>query len=591
VDDGALPGERTVSRFASALAWVRRRPGTLAIAAVAVCWGVVMHSSGWAQMAHFSEVRALAAGEKTIDRWHWETGDVAWIDGHYYSVKSPGVAAISTPLYMLIDATGGLDLAASAAHQASLADNPRWVSNEEPPFARYGYDPGRARLIERRIEESTPVLWALTLLAAVVPSVLMLVMVRRVGDRFAPGYGTAAAVTLAVSTILLVFGAELFSHAISAAIGFAAFVVLIRERAGPPRIGAVALAGLLAGLAVTFEYQTGLVGFVLFFYAVARSGWPRRALAYGAGALAGVIPVFAFNAWTLGSPFELAYGNAVATLGLSGHATVGLNSDGFFGITMPKSEAAIDLLFSGRGLLVLTPVLVLGVVGTVIALRSGRNRAEAWTILGVAGAYFVYNCGYWQPFGGGTPGPRFLVPALPFLAVGLAVAYRRLPTTTLALAIPSALWMLVATVTYPLIGEQGTGLWVDDLADGTLEHTLLTVLGVRSGWVAILPVALAIAAAAWFAIRATPRPVAAASRDWAIAVAALCLWVAASVLGPVFAEDPTTPIDGSVSSLAVVAVGALASAAVIAATAPRWRLPRAQPTGVTAELALGERRS
>ena len=48
-------------------------------------------------------------------------------------------------------------------------------------------------------------------------------------------------------------------------------------------------------------------------------------------------------------------------------------------------------------------------------------------ILAVAAVYFLYNAGYWLPFGGGTPGPRFLIPTLPFLALGLAVAWRRWP--------------------------------------------------------------------------------------------------------------------------------------------------------------------
>ena len=50
----------------------------------------------------------------------------------------------------------------------------------------------------------------------------------------------------------------------------------------------------------------------------------------------------------------------------------------------------------------------------------------------------IYDSGYWLPFGGGSPGPRFLIPMLPFLAVGLACAWRRFPATTLALAVPSA---------------------------------------------------------------------------------------------------------------------------------------------------------
>ena len=57
--------------------------------------------------------------------------------------------------------------------------------------------------------------------------------------------------------------------------------------------------------------------------------------------------------------------------------------------------------------------------------------------------------------------------------------------------------MLAATLTYPLIGEQGTGLWVSQLGQGDLEHTLLTVLGVHPNWIAALPLIAAVFAAAW----------------------------------------------------------------------------------------------
>lgn len=578
-------------RARAAVSWALARPGTIAILALGISWGAVIHTMGWAQLAHFSEVRALADGSKTIDRWHWETGDVAWIDGHYYSVKSPGMAALSTPLYMLIDATGARQLSADAADSAARAYEPRWVPNDGPPYASYGYDPERAQTIQERVEDETTTVWALTLFAAVVPSVLLLFMVRRVADRLEPGYGTAAAITLGVGTILMVFAAQFFSHAISAALGFAAFVVLMRERAGPPRPWLVALGGLLAGLAVTFEFQVGLVGVVLFFYALARRGRLLRGLAYAGGAFAGALPALAFNTWTLGSPFKLAYSSAVAVIGNSGHYSLGLNSDGFFGITAPRFEAARDLLIGGRGVLVLTPILVMAVVGTVLMYRRG-HRAEALAIGGVALAYFLYNSGYWQPYGGGTPGPRFLMPTLPFLALGLAFAYRRLPATTLALAIPSALWMVSASITYPLIGEQGTGNWVDDLRFGVLEHTVLTVLGVRSNWIAILPVLLAIAAAVAFAVAATPRPAAIAVRDVAIAAAALCGWVAVSVLGPVVTSDPVTPLDGSTASLALIAAGLLAAAVAVAVLWRAFPPPRrAHGAGVAAGLAFGDRTS
>ena len=137
-------------------------------------------------------------------------------------------------------------------------------------------------------------------------------------------------------------------------------------------------------------------------------------------------------------------------------------------------------------------------------MRKRSHRAEANVIAAVAALYFLYNAGYWQPLGGGTPGPRFLIPALPFLALGLAPAYRRFPAITLGLAIPSGLAMLVATLTYPLLGDMGTATWVSWLGQGSLEHTLLTAFGVTNAWLAILPVLAALASAVVFAALATP---------------------------------------------------------------------------------------
>jgi hypothetical protein len=49
-------------------------------------------------------------------------------------------------------------------------------------------------------------------------------------------------------------------------------------------------------------------------------------------------------------------------------------------------------------------------------------------------AFTIAECGYFIPYGGNSPGPRFLAPALPFLALGLgpALARWRIATTVLA---------------------------------------------------------------------------------------------------------------------------------------------------------------
>ena len=557
----------------------RARAGLLAIVSLGIAWGLVLHAMGWAQLSSYAQVRALAAGRSEIDRWQWETRDKAWVGGHFYSVKAPGLAALTLPAYLALDAAGAKTVARDAAANARLADRPRWDPPEQPDLSQYAYSAARAHRVEIRIEHETPIVWALTLVGAVIPAIALLLLVRWVADRIEPGYGTAAAITLGLGTIIFTFAAEYFSHVIAATLGFAAFALLFREREGPARTGLVWAAGFLAGLAICFEYPLGLVAAILFAYALARPRRPRRAAAYAAGAAIGAAPALAFNWWALGPPLRFAYSHAVAVQGLTGHAVLGLNSSGFFGIDLPQPGAALDLLVASRGLLTLTPVLVMAVVGAVSLRRRGR-AAEAAVIGAVGITYFLYNAGYWLPFGGGSPGPRFLIPALPFLAIGLGSAYRRLPAVTLALAIPSVIFMVAGALTYPLIGDNGTGIWANQLADGTLEHTLLTVLGVQNGWLAVAPVLAAVATAIVFAALATPRTRLGNVRP---ALATVLGWAVVSITGPTVAGDPVTPLDDGPGALSLIAVAVVASLTALLALRYRERRAERAPDGLAVQ--------
>src|SRR4029077_6304274 len=92
----------------------RARAGLLAIVSLGIAWGLVMHAMGWAQLSTYAQVRALAAGRSEIDRWQWETRDKAWVGGHFYSVKAPGLAALTLPAYLALDAAGAKTVARDA---------------------------------------------------------------------------------------------------------------------------------------------------------------------------------------------------------------------------------------------------------------------------------------------------------------------------------------------------------------------------------------------------------------------------------------------------------------------------------------------
>ena len=81
-------GARAAGGGAPAPAPDRRLPAALAVFACACAF--VVQSPGWAQTSYMSLSRALSDGAAQIDPWHWETHDIAWHDGHYYSSSRPG---------------------------------------------------------------------------------------------------------------------------------------------------------------------------------------------------------------------------------------------------------------------------------------------------------------------------------------------------------------------------------------------------------------------------------------------------------------------------------------------------------------------
>lgn len=358
-------------------------------------------------------------------------------DGHLYSDKAPGQPFLAAPVF-----------AAGRAVGVEPADR----------FRRH---------------ENLGVWWV-TLWSSVIP---VSVLVGLVHASLRPRAGAVvAAVAVGFGTLLLPFGSELYGHALAAALGFAAWRLVDRAST----TGQAGVAGLVAALAVTVEYPMVIVAAVGAAVLAARRAWRQL----GAYALAGVpfaVALGAYHAAAFGSAFTSSYsekgdGGTPAVTGL------------------PDPVQAIEVLFGTRGLFLFTPIALVGVVGLArLAARPGSQRVAAVVSLVVFGGFLLLQAGWVNPWGGEMPGPRYLIPALPFLGLGIAEMWA--PATRRAVV--GALGFSVATMVFPLVtlhlvpdGGATVAAHIRHLAGGELTPTVFTIVAGPVGWVLHLGLAV-----------------------------------------------------------------------------------------------------
>jgi hypothetical protein len=443
----------------------RRRLALAAILLVGLAYATIIQSFSWNQTSHYDLIRSLDQDRTTIDQYQNNTGDKVTYKGHVYSARAPGLALFALPWYDTLNIVG--------------AD--KWARHSQ---AQQGED---------------EMVYLIGLWGNVLPGLLLLLLLWRVAERLEPGFGAAAAVTLGLGTMVLPLSTLLFSHVFTAFLGFAAFALMLRERDGPPKPALLAVAGLLMGYAVASEYPLFFVALVLGLYLLSRrdaltpTAVVRRAGAYIVGGLIGIVPLLIYNHYAFHSWTHLAYSD------------VPRQQHGFFGIGAPSLKVLATLLLDSRGLLTISPVLVMGAVGAVLLYRRGQ-RAEALTIGGICLCYVGYNSGYYLPFGGGFMGPRFLTTMLPFLALPLGIAYKRFSGPTIALGAASLTTTMIATITHPLVGyETETIVWARYLREGFFQPTIASAYGLGRGWGGIWPFLLAAGGAVLLAALATDR--------------------------------------------------------------------------------------
>lgn len=351
-------------------------------------------------------------GEPHITAYHAVTIDKSEHAGRFYSDKAPTVSLLATAPWALMNALDRLfhiDAASRAAERARLHMIVIAVSVTAGVAA--------AALLRR----------ALVLFGAA----------DRDADLLTLGYG--------LGTLAFPFSTVLFGHQTAAAIVLGAFWLAVSTRTYSTR-RLVAL-GLIWALSMVTEYPTGILVACQGLYVLSADMRARAVVRVLGWSAVGAIAPFAIHSlflwWAFGSPTKLPYTYMAEPIFLS-HT-----SSGLLGINAPTLVGFWGSLMSRyRGLFFYCPFLLLSLLGFRAWLLSGERKAELRLCAAMVLGYVLFNAGYFAWDGGGSTGPRHLVPMLPYLVLPMAFLMkenRRARPVVWALVVPSIAIMLACT--------------------------------------------------------------------------------------------------------------------------------------------------
>lgn len=355
----------------------------------------------WDQNSRFDMALALVnTGSPIIDSYHWNTGDITYVNGHYYSIMAPGQALATVPAAWGVRS---LATALSGSHvAASIGLKRTWQ-------ATFGY--------------YVLLLYLACILTVALPAVGLVLLVfwflgyfsQSIADRL------IVSLVLGIGTMVFPYAQVLYSHVPAAALLFAGFVlVYVSAGARPPRGpisawfgrnpgAAMVLAGLALGAAEVYEYPAAVVAVPIGLYGLYRHPF-RHMVWLALGALPGILVVGGYDLLVYHNPFMSGYSaHSVLWKEKLGH--------GIGGSTWPPKPGALwGMTFSPyRGVFFLSPVLLAGLPGLVLWARRRDIESVLFATIPVLYLIAISLSPFW--FAGSTVGPRYLIPTLPFLSV------------------------------------------------------------------------------------------------------------------------------------------------------------------------------
>jgi len=410
----------------------------------------------------------VLSGNLNIDEYHKNTIDKAFKDGHYYCDKAPGLSLAATPLLFA---------------GKTLFPNRIWHPGD--PAANY----------------------LLILILISLPSAIVIPLMAAAVKKIAGGSAVFPLFAYALGSLAFPYSTLFYDHQFSVVLLTAAFCgwLLRADNHNNEKPFICALGGFLIGYAAISEYPSAAPGAILFLtWLWTSKSWKSRAFLF-AGLAIPLIMLAAYNNAAFGHPLKIGY-----FFEAHPYFSKGMGQ-GLGGVTYPNLASLAKLVAAPqRGLLWGQPLILLAVPGAVALFRvKGLPRLACALMVSFFLARLLINASYYEPYGGFSPGPRFLVGSLPFLAILASVGWLRLPEITLGVAGGAGLFSIAHHFTTSAIDPH-----VPQLFQAPIFHYIIPLMirgfepntllhGLYAGLVA--PLTIIIAAGLWLILRDIPR--------------------------------------------------------------------------------------
>lgn len=315
-----------------------------------------------------------------IDSYHENTGDKAYYNGHYYTDKSIGPSIIAVPAYFFMKHLPLLNL---FVRSSSIAIVSTWISTS-------------------------------------LPSALLGMFFFLFLSKFASKLWYAIVITMAygLGTIAFPYSTVMFQHQTATAGLFIGFYFLWRVVAEDASWYWLWLVGTIFGFTVISDYMTALLIGMMILWMLYKTHNFRLLIPIIIGTIPAMLIFFLYNWINFGSPL---------TLGYSYTLWVDVQGQGFFGLTSPNLKAFWGITFSSfRGLFFISPFLLFGFHGLYIMWKEKVDRSLVILFSILIIITFLYNSSAVMWWAGWSIGPRYSIPAIPFLAFPIIFSVKRI---------------------------------------------------------------------------------------------------------------------------------------------------------------------